>query len=389
MYCSTDLEKSSSYFGVKCKLLVTMHIGLDTSRLSVQTRTGTEHYTWELLHALGQIDWHNRYTLYARAYPPALPPLPPNFLLRTIPWPRVWTHIRLSAEMLVRAPDVLFVPAHVVPLVHPRRTIVTIHDLGYEHFPTAHPAQQRWYLRLSTRWSAHQAAHIIADSEATKHDLVQLYGIDPRKITVVYLGVSPRFGPVDDLQVLQTAWTRYGIQPSYVIFVGTVQPRKNLGRLIEAFAQAGLGDVQLVIVGKRGWLTEGIEALAARLGIAHRVRFTGYVDDADLPALLSGARALALPSLYEGFGLTALEAMRCGTPVLAARTSSLPEVVGNAGVLVDPLDVNDIARGLRQIVQDNELHAELRERGLQRGESWTWERCAQQTLQVIRGVMAA
>lgn len=363
-----------------------MLIGLDVSRLGVAQRTGTEHYTWELLAALGQMDRHNQYLLYANRRPRALPPLPPRFHLRSLPWPRLWTHLRLSAEMLLHPPDVLHIPAHVLPLVHPQRSVVTIHDLGYLYYPQAHTLRQRLYLRWSTSWSARHANHLLADSEATKQDLVRFCRVPAEKITVVYLGVSSRFAPTTDGRVTRSVMERYGVRPPYLLFVGTVQPRKNLRRLIAAFAQADVGEFQLVLAGKRGWLTAEIDALGARLGVADRVHFTGYVADADVPVLLGGARALLLPSLYEGFGLTALEAMACGTPVLAARSSSLPEVVGDAGLLVDPLDVDDMARGLERIALDDTAWETLQARGLRRVTDWSWSRCARETLSVLEAV---
>ena len=360
-----------------------MRIGIDISRLAAAQRTGTEQYTAELVAALARSAGRHHWTLYANRRPPSLPPLPPNWTLRSIPFPRLWTHLRLSAEMLHAAPDLLFVPAHVLPLVHPRRTVVTIHDLGYMHHPQAHPPWPRLYLRLSTRWNVRRATHLIADSEATKRDLMRFEGVAADKITVVYLGISPRFRPVTDPLTLRMIAQRHGIRAPYVLFIGTIQPRKNLVRLIDAFAEAALPDTRLVIVGKRGWGTAEIEARAAERGIADRVQFTGYVADADVPALISGARALALPSLYEGFGLPAAEALVCGTPVVAANVASLPEVVGDAGLLVDPLDTAAIAHALHRIATDDVLHAELRERGLARAAAWTWERCAAETLAVL------
>ena len=366
-----------------------MNIGFDASRLGVRQRTGTEQYTWELLQSLGRLDRHNHYLLYANGRPAALPPLPPNYELRPMHFPRMWTHIRLSAEMLVRPPDVLFVPAHVLPLWSPRRTVVTIHDLGYVHYPKAHPAAQRLYLRLATRWNAWRATAVLADSEATRRDIVRYCRIPAAKITVVYLGVGERFRPVTDAALLNQVMARYDITPLYLLFVGTVQPRKNLARLIDAWARylAGAGSdpstITLVIAGKRGWLTEAIERRAGELGIATRVRFAGYVADDDLPALISGALGYLLPSLYEGFGLPVLEAQACGTPVLAAATSSLPEVGGDAALYVDPHDTASIAAGIARLLEDVDLRARLRAAGLARVAGWTWERTARETLAVL------
>ncbi|KPV51164.1 glycosyl transferase family 1, partial [Kouleothrix aurantiaca] len=302
-----------------------LRIGIDASRIAVDTRTGTEHYTYELIAALAALDRQNRYTLYCNQRPAALPPLGPNFALRSMPFRRLWTHARLSAELAPHPPDTLFVPAHVLPLGAPLRrfrSVVTIHDMGYLHFPEAHTPLHRRYLQLSTWWSARAASHVIAISGATRDDLVRYAGVSPAKITVIHHGLSPRFRPVPNARAVVQA--RYGIAEPYFCYIGTVQPRKNLVRLIEAFAQlvaqSPAEPLALVIAGKRGWLTEAIEQRAAALGVAGRVRFTGYVPDDDVPVLLSGALAFAFPSLYEGFGMPVLEAMACGTPVLTSTT---------------------------------------------------------------------
>jgi glycosyltransferase involved in cell wall biosynthesis len=382
-----------------------MTIGIDISRLGVLARTGTEQYTYELLGALAQRDRQREYVLYCNGRPAALPPVGPNMRLRDIPFPRLWTHARLSLEMAARPPDVLFVPAHVLPPVRPKRSVVTIHDLGYEHVPAAHPFRQRLYLRLSTLWSVRAATSIIAISRATRFDLVERYHVPPSKIHIVYHGVNPRLRPVEDRTTIEDICARYGIRTPYFLYIGTIQPRKNLVRLIEAFAQflrdretGGQGDrerqdtancqlptanCQLVIAGKRGWLSDGIERRAAELGIADRVRFTGYVDDADVPALLSGALAFVFPSLYEGFGMPVLEAMACGTPVLTSSTSSLPEVAGDAALLVDPTNTAAIADGLMRLATNASLRDELRARGPVHAARFSWERCAEATLRVL------
>jgi glycosyltransferase involved in cell wall biosynthesis len=293
--------------------------------------------------------------------------------------------------MALRPPDLLFVPAHVLPIWSPQRAVVTIHDLGYLHYPAAHPLSRRLYLRLSTRWNAWRATRILADSEATRRDIITYCKVPASKIDVVYLGVSPRFAPVEDPVLVQSTTARYGIQSPYLLYVGTIQPRKNLLRLIDGWAayvtSTPATPVTLVIAGKRGWLTEEIERRAVERGIAHRVRFTGYVDDDHLPALLSGAVAFLLPSLYEGFGLPVLEAQACGTPVLTSTTSSLPEVAGDAAILVDPTDTGAIRHGIARLIEDNDLREQLRARGLARVAGWTWERTAQQTLATLEAAL--
>jgi glycosyltransferase involved in cell wall biosynthesis len=367
-----------------------MHIGIDASRAAVDARTGTEQYSVALLGALARIDRRNRYTLYLNRLPHSLPPLGQNFTLRPIPLRRLWTHARLSAELLLHPPDTLFVPAHVLPFpgaLRPRlRSVVTVHDLGYLRFPAAHTRAQRLYLGLSTRYSAGVADAVIAVSETTRQELLRQGRLDPAKVRVVHHGVSPHFRPQPAAVCAQAA-ARYGIARPYVLYVGTIQPRKNLARLIAAYAQArarhGASFPALVIAGKVGWLSQEILTQAERLGVAAHVHFPGYIADADLPALLGGALAFVYPSLYEGFGMPVIEAMACGTPVLTANGSALPEVAGEAALLVDPLDTEALACALGALAEDQALRERLRERGLARAAWFSWERCARETLAVL------
>ncbi len=367
-----------------------MQIAVDGSRLAIGQRTGTESYTVELIRALAALDRqpNHHYTLYVNTPPAALPPLGTNWRLASIRAPRLWTHARLGPTLRIAQPDVAFIPAHVLPLTPPPRSVVTIHDLGYEHHPESHPLRQRLYLRWSTKWSARHATRVIAISEATRRDLVRYTGISPSKISVIYHGVHARFKPSDQATSQATA-AKYNLHGPYLLFVSTIQPRKNLVRLIEAYAQARQHAPNLpplALGGKPGWLTTQIETRAAELGIADSVRFLGYVADDDLPALLSGATLYLLPSLYEGFGMTVLEAMACGTPVITANVASLPEVAGDAALLIDPLSTAALATAILTLWSSPAQRAELRERGRAWAAQWTWERCARETLAVLEQV---
>ena len=289
--------------------------------------------------------------------------------------------------MAGRPPAVLFVPAHVLPLIHPRRSVVTVHDLGYLAYPEAHKTGDRRYLDWSTRWNARRATAVIADSAATRADLIRAYGVDARKIRVIHLGRDETMAPVRDAQVLAEVQARYGISGRYLLYVGTLQPRKNLARTIAAFARVAaapaFAGLQLVLAGKKGWLYDDLFAQVERMGLADRVLFPGYVEDADLPALLSGALAFVFPSLYEGFGIPVLEAGACGVPVITSNTSSLPEVAGDAALLVDPHDVDAIAEAMTRLVTDEALRAELSQQGLANVQRFSWEKCARETLAVL------
>ncbi|MBN1642338.1 MAG: glycosyltransferase family 4 protein [Anaerolineae bacterium] len=369
-----------------------MLIGIDASRAVVAQRTGTEAYALHLSRALLEQGTAHRFRLYFNAAPPPGLFAGSQSELRSMPFPRLWTHVRLSLEMLLRAPDVLFVPSHVLPLIHPRCSVVTVHDLGHRYYPEAHTPGQRRYLEWSTRYHVRTAAHLLADSEATRDDLVRLYGAASERITVAHLGVDPALRPVHDVQARARVCRRYGIEGDYLLYVGTLQPRKNLVRLIEAFgalAEAGAGGprLSLVLAGKRGWLYDAILDKAQERGLAGRVLLPGYVDDADLGALYSGATLFVMPSLYEGFCMPVLEAMACGAPVVCSNASSLPEVVGDAALTFDPLDVRGMARALERLLIDEHLRAECVSRGRARAAQFTWQACAQTAIHVLERVV--
>ena len=359
-------------------------IGLDASRSIARHPTGTELYSRYLIDALIERAPAN-YTirLYFNHVQQSVISHQYSALkdqrseIRNLPFPRLWTHIRLSFEMLTRPPDLLFVPAHVLPVLHPRRSVVTVHDLGYLYFPEAHPPKQRWYLDHSTRWHTRTAAYLIADSAATKRDLIDRYRARPDRISVAYPGLDPALRRIEAAHEIERVKVKYRIDGEYVLYVGTLQPRKNLSRLIEAFAACHLPLI-LVIAGKPGWYYDQLIKEAGS-----RARFVGYVDDADKAALLSGAKAFAFPSLYEGFGFPVLEAMACGTPVLCSNTSSLPEVAGEAALQIDPLQVAELARGLARITTDEDLRGTLIARGYAQAKKFTWQACADVVLGVF------
>lgn len=368
-------------------------IGIDASRAVSAAPTGTEGYSYHLIRALlPLLGARYRVRLYFRAAPE--PDAFPHAELSVIPFRRLWTHLRLSWEMTRHPPDLLFVPAHVLPPIRPRRTLVTIHDLGYRYFPEAHPRGQRLYLDWSTRWNARAADHILTDSYATRDALVQEYGIAASKITVAYPGYNSNLTPVRDAGVLAAARARYHIPGPYILFMGRIQPRKNLARLIGAFARLAPDrpDMSLVLAGPVGWLAEPIRARVRESGLEARVLFPGYIAEADKAALISGARVFAYPSLYEGFGFPVLEAQACGTPLLASATSSLPEVVGDGGLLVNPLDTSAIAEGLARLLDDasadgRALRSTLIARGMSNLHRFSWDATARTVMTVIQNLL--
>ncbi|MBI2305064.1 MAG: glycosyltransferase family 4 protein [Chloroflexi bacterium] len=362
-----------------------MRIGIDASRAVAQFPTGTENYSRQLISRLLALKGEDttQFVLYFNAPPtPHLLGTRDGYQARVIPFPRLWTHLRLSWEIALHPPDILFVPAHVLPIIHPLRSVVTIHDLGYLHHPHAYHPTQRPYLTISTLYNARVARHIIADSESTRGDVMRRIGVSPTKITVVYPGVDEEFQSVTNQDAISQVKAKYGIEGEYLLYVGTLHPRKNLERLLEAYIKLrrenNLG-LQMVLAGKVGWLPPSLGRWLGEKGVV----VTGFIPRKELPALMSGAVVLIMPSLFEGFGFPALEAMACGTPVIASRVGSLPEVVGEAGVLVDPLMVENIAQGIARVVRDENLRAYMREKGLARARTFTWERAARLVLSIL------
>jgi glycosyltransferase involved in cell wall biosynthesis len=370
-------------------------IGIDASRAVSSAPTGTEAYSYHLIRALApRLRETDRLRLYYRAPPPdGTDPLKgaADGEARVIPFPRLWTHTRLSWEMLRSPPDLLFVPAHVLPLVRPARTLVTVHDLGYRAFPDAHPPGQRRYLELSTRWNVRVASHVLADSGATREAIVEAYSIPQDKISIVYPGYAPDLEPVRDPDRIGSARRRYGIPGDYLLFIGRIQPRKNLSRLIAAFAQIAsrYPDLTLVLAGPSGWLTGGILEQVQNSRVSSRVQFPGYIAAEDKAAIISGARAFAYPSLYEGFGFPVLEAQACGTPVLSSSTSSLPEVAGKGALLVDPEDTGAIAAGLSRLLDEPHLRQSLITHGFENLSRFSWDLAAAQVEATMAMVLAS
>lgn len=358
-----------------------MRIAIDASRCTVQRVTGTENYAIQLLRALIRHNTEHHIRLYFRDTPrPDLFPASPLVEQRVIPFQRMWTHVRFAAALWQDKPDVTFVPAHTLPFAFPGKAIVTVHDLGFKYFPQAHPARQRQYLDLTTRYSARRAALVLADSRATATDLHHFYGTPPAKIHVVYPGVdAPIVG--DAAAVRQ----KYKLPDRYFLFIGTLQPRKNIARLVQAYRrwqELNPADAAgLVLAGGKGWLYDPAWAEGT-----DGVHLTGYIDDVDKGVLYAGALALVFPSLYEGFGFPVLEAMHSGTPVIASSTSSLPELVQDAGLQVNPLDAESIARAMSQLSNDESLRQTYLRRGAAQAARFTWESAAEQLLHALAAV---
>ncbi len=318
-----------------------------------------------------------------------------HLTLRTLPltddWvARLWQRLRVPvpAEWITGRGDLFYSPDFVLPPLR-RHTpaLLTVHDLSFLRHPDTFPEALRTYLERAVPRSVTRADHILADSHATRRDLIELLNVPAEKITTLHLGVSTRFSPDPRPNERTRLNARYGLGAKpYILAVGTVQPRKNIRRLIEALdALISTHDVSLALAGQPAWLSDPIlEAAAAR----DYVHVLGFVADEDLPALYRQAAVFAFPSLYEGFGLPPLEAMACGTPVVASNASSIPEAVGDAGLLIDPLDVRALTHALDRLLTDTNLRQDLRTRGLGRATEFTWARTAERWLALVRKTFA-
>jgi len=369
-----------------------LHIAIDASRTTVARLTGTEHYARRLIqaliHANDALEHPHHLTLYFRDSPSLdLFPQSDHVEQAVIPFRRAWTHLRFAYDIWRSRPDVTFVPAHTLPFVFPGKSIVTVHDLGYKYFPEAHPPRQRAYLDLTTRYSQQRATSILADSHATARDLTKFYNTPSEKIHVVYPGVeaTPLKNTLQDLRIVRD---KYNLPEHYFLFIGTLQPRKNIERIVQAFArwQSQQNDTEtaLVLAGGHGWLFDD-----SWVEDVDNIILTGYIDEADKSTLLQGSIALVFPTLYEGFGFPVIEAMHCGTPVIASTTSSLPELVGEAGLLVNPEDINAIANAMTQYSTDKGLRQKMIQAGYQQAKQFTWDKTALDTLQILNRIEAS
>lgn len=368
-----------------------MIIAID-ARLKYYRPGGIAEYVRHLLGALATLDTRTRYAVVHHFRDKETLTPGPNFRrVSTItPSHHRWEHWLLAAEILPRRIDIYHTPEGILPQRVARRHIITVHDVHYLHYPQYMTADSRRYYNDQITRSVRQADAILVPSEATKADLVALLNVPAEKITTHMLGVHEMFHPVSP-EAVAAVRARYHLPDDYLLFVGTFEPRKNLPGLFAAYAllREELPDVPpLVLVGRKGWLMDEINAAVEQHRLHDALRWIEDAPRTDLPALYAGARVLAVPSHYEGFGLTVVEAMACGTPPVISNRASLPEVAGDAALQIDPDDPAALADALRALLTDDALHAELRARGLARAATFTWERTAAAVLDVYRKVAA-
>lgn len=378
-----------------------MHIAINAKPLNEELKVGVATYTLNLLKSLAKVDLKNKYTIYGvRLAPEELVIENDNFKIKNMPdllrlrsfwysW-YPWYYTAFSLQLSLDKPNIFFSPYPSLPLYCPCPKVAVVHDLSFLVVRNSFKIHSQIILKKQLLHIVRRASKIIAVSESTKKDLIKFVKASPENVAVIYEGYdTDAYKPQFDTDEVKALVQRYGIDSRYVLYVGTLEPRKNIPRLIEAFAslkkQGGI-EHKLVVTGKKGWLYNNIFLTVTRTGLDNEVIFTDYVPDQDLPLLISGADLFVYPSLYEGFGLPPLEAMACGTPVITSNLSSLPEVVGDAGILVDPYSVDEIAEAIHQVLSNARLREQMQRKGLDRARMFSWEKTAQETLKVLEAV---
>lgn len=365
-----------------------INIGFDASRSFSKKPTGTEVYSKQIMLAVANTLSQERLILFTREDGQSIEVSKAQSV--SIRLSRFWTQVGLALATWQNQIDILFIPAHVIPFLKKPSVpvVVTVHDLRTEFLPQHSSMIQKLYLNRLTEWFRSKlATHIIAVSESTKRDIVDRLGIRPEKITVIYEGYDPMSynqAKKADHAEIERVRNKYQCGEKYLFFIGTIQPRKNLVRLIEAYAQSSAinSGIELVLAGQKGWMAEAVYQKPVELGIEKHVRFLDYVDVADSPYLYAGAQAFVFPSLYEGFGLPILEALACGTPVLTSDIASMPEVGGGLAVYVDPYSVECIQAGIEEVIQ-RKLDPIALSDHLQK---YSWEKAGSETIELLRRV---
>lgn len=374
---------------------IIMRIGIDATALPAQP-VGVGNYIIQFVKALAKMDIDYELIVFAQKGKRDLFDIPNDENLHWVIVPDKSPMYRLIWEQttfprLVHRAEVDLL--HSLHYTQPVRlgcpSIVTIHDMTFFLFPDLHTRSKRLFFPFAIRSSVRRADALIAISESTRQDSIRLLGVSPQKIFTTQLGITDEFRVVKDNELLAKVRKKYDLPEEFVLYVGLVEPRKNIPFLIRAYKSLADEGIKhnLVIVGRIGWMYQEVFKQIEELGLEGRVQFTGYLPQDDLPMVYNLASLFVYPTKYEGFGLPALEAMACGTPVVTTAISSLPEIVGDAGMLIPPGDEQALASAMAEVLHDSTLFNQLRTRGLQRSEHFTWERTAQQTLKVYQQVL--
>ncbi len=368
-----------------------MKIGLSAEWIGTRAG-GPEVYSSNLIHALSMIDHENQYSVYLSEKGPLkdYSGKGPNVIPRLMWGKSRWVVLPFSQplEMMLHPVD-LFHATSVAPPFCPAPFVLTVTELGFERHPEFFPRMMNLRLSKLSSWGARRAKRILSISEYTKNDLVEIYKIDPEKIIVTYCGVSERFRPLRDRSKIERVLEKYGIPSEYILYVGKLEARKNVARLLRAYHQLRQETRcphKLVLVGNRSYLYSDIFETVDDLALQEDVWVLENIPRGELPAFYNGASLFVFPSLLEAFGLPPVEAMACGIPVVVSNTTSLPEIAGDAAFLVDPYSVPSIAEGMQEVLMDEKLRESLVEKGFRRANEFTWKKTAERTLEVYRTV---
>jgi len=368
-----------------------LRFGIDVTALPPQP-FGAANYIINLVQALLRVDTTNEYVIFAKPRHASLfDATLAQIVLSAFDSPLlriVWEQTALPILARQHRLDVLHSPHYTMPLAKPCRSVVTIHDLTFFLYPQMHLLYKRLFFRTMMRLATYHADALIAISHSTRADMLKILHASPDKIQVIHYGLASHFQPVSDTRVLDAFCQQYHLPHPFILYVGNFEPRKNLPILVRAFARLVHNGVphSLVLAGTRGWNDNAIFTVIEELGLKARILFPGYIPQSELPILYSAADLFVYPSLYEGFGLPVLEAMACGVPVITSAVSSMPEVTGDAGILIAPGDVDALASAMLRVLTDRALHATLVARGVARARMFSWERTAQATLDVYTRV---
>ena len=374
-----------------------MIIGIDASRANKPIKTGVEWYSYYLIETLKKIDKKNQYFLYTnKKLESRLAECPENFKEKVLKWlpVRFWTLIRLSWEMKFgkNKPDLLFVPAHTIPLAVPKKSVVTVHDVGFERYPELYQWADKFYHRWSIKFIKRNVTKILTISEFSKQEIMHFYNIPAEKIIVVPIAFDNQVYRVlekkGDEQV--TINDRYGINGPYFMFVGRIEAKKNIPNLIKAFGEFRKNNPndehKLVLIGKTGYAFEEVEENIFQYKLEPWVKILPYLPTEEVVFLLNNAKLFIFPSNYEGFGMPVLEAMACGCPVICSNTTALPEVAGEAAIKFNPQKIEAMAKAIETVVNNPQIGAALVGKGFEQIKKYSWEKCARETLEVFESV---
>lgn len=367
-----------------------MIIGIDANEANIKNRVGIGGFAFEILRELylqEQINQNLNFTIYLKDSPNRdLPKEKNGWKYRKIGPKRFWTQLALPLDLYLHKPrpDVFFSTTHYAPRFCSVSSVISVMDLSYIHYPYLFKKTDFYQLKLWTSYSIRQAKRIITISNSSKDDIIKYYNLEPDKVKVIYPGTKKISNLKTQISNVDKLREKYKLTKKYILFVGTLQPRKNIERLVEAFAKFKSEDLELVIIGKKGWMYEEILKSPQKFKVENHVKFLDYVPDEDMPEFYKNAIFFVLPSLYEGFGLPVLEAMKYGCPVLASNVSSLPEAGGQAALYFDPEDVDDIVNKMKLVLDDKKMREIMREKGFEQVKKFSWKKAALQTLDILK-----